>query len=101
MLDVDRFTKTILTVIAAMLMLITVGLWVQTPKLTVPAYAGGIPDSGQQLDKILAEVADIQKSVDKLSTLFLSGKAKVQLVDAKGKPVSLEPTDPTKNGEAK
>jgi hypothetical protein len=95
MLQVDRFTKMLLSVIAAMLVLIAVGLWVQSPKMITPAYAGGIPDSGQQLDKILVEVEDIQQSVDKLSSLFLSGKVKVQLVDAKGKPVSNQSDDST------
>ena len=94
MLQVDRYTKGILTVIAVALLLITVGLWVDSPKLSTPAYAGGIPDSGQQLDKILVSVEEINKSVDKLSALFLSGKVKVQLVDAKGKPIAQNDSGP-------
>ena len=94
MFQVDRFTKIVLMVIAGMLCLIAAGLWVDSPRMTSTAYAGGIPDSGQQLDKILIRVEDINKSVDNLSALFLSGKVKVQLVDAKGKPISQDDSEP-------
>ena len=72
MLQVDRFTKMVLMAIAGMLCLIAAGLWVDSPRMTAPAYAGGIPDSGQQLDKILVQIEEINKSVNNLSTLFLS-----------------------------
>ena len=101
MYQVDHFTKMVLMAIVGMLCLIAAGLWMGNPRMTSPAYAGGIPDSGQQLDKILIRVEDINKSVDNLSALFLSGKVKVQLVDAKGKLISQDDsesnTDSTEN----
>ncbi len=81
-LYVDRYTKTVLTLIAVMLMFVAVGLWAGNTPMSTPAYAvGGIPDSGQQLQKVVDGIDKIQASMDELSELLVSGKVKVTVVD--------------------
>ena len=80
-LTLDRLTKTVLTVIAVMLTFIAVGLWMGVPSMTTPAYAG-IPDSGLQLQSILDSVEKIEAQTKKMSDLLVSGKVKVQVVEA-------------------
>ncbi len=87
-LHVDKFTKSVLTVIAVMTTLIAIALWVAPPEMTESAYArpAGIPDSGQQLQNIDNNVQQIQQSLSELNTLLVSGRIKVQVVEAKDVP---------------
>ena len=78
----DRYMKFIVTVIAIQLCLITLGLWKDTPMVATPAY-GKIPDSGFQLQQLIEKVSGVQRSVDKLTVLLVSGKVKVQVVGPK------------------
>jgi len=84
-LQIDRFTKSVLMIIAVMTTLIAMALWMAPPPVTEPAYArpAGIPDSGQQLQSIDDSVKQIQQSLNQLNTLLVSGRVKVQVVEAK------------------
>jgi len=79
---VDNYTRILLTMIAFLLVVVGVGLWYETPATVSSAY-GGIPDSGQQLDKLIQEVQDIKVSMAKLNLVLTSGKVKVQVVAPK------------------
>ena len=80
--SMDRYTKFIVTVIAIQLCLITLGLWQGTPMVATPAY-GKLPDSGLQLQQLIEQVGGMQRSVDKLAVLLVSGEVKVQVVEPK------------------
>lgn len=61
----DRFTRTILTVITALLAVIAVELWFGRPNM-VPAARAQIPDSGKQRHDLLREqkrTSDLLKQV--------------------------------------
>lgn len=76
---VDNYTRVLLTVISVLLLAVTVGLWYETPS-AIPAAQAGIPDSGQQLVKLIQKADEINASLTKISGLLTSGKVKVQVV---------------------
>ena len=78
----DRYTKFIVTVIAIQLCLISVGMWQDTPMVATPAY-GKVADSGLQLQQLIEKVSGVQRSLDKLTVLLISGEVKVQVVEPK------------------
>jgi len=87
---VDNYTRVLLTVISVLLLALTVGLWYETPSV-VPTAQAGIPDSGQQLEKLILKADEINASLAKISSLLTSGKVKVQVLTAeqlKAKPGS-------------
>ena len=87
---VDNYTRVLLTVISVLLLAVSVGLWYETPP-AVPAAQAGIPDSGQQLDKLILKADEINLSLNKIANLLTSGKIKVRVVTAeqvKAKPGS-------------
>ena len=87
---VDNYTRVLLTVISVLLLALTVGLWYETPSV-VPTAQAGIPDSGQQLEKLIVKADEISASLTKISNLLTSGSIKVQVVTAeqlKAKPGS-------------
>ena len=87
---VDNYTRILLTVISVLLLALTVGLWYETPSV-IPTAQAGIPDSGQQLEKLILKADEINASLAKISVLLTSGKVKVQVLTAeqlKAKPGS-------------
>ena len=92
---VDAYTRACLTVIAVLLTVLIVGLWAEGVPAArhasaAPAPAGaqpapmGIPDAGGQRDKLVKEMERATAKLDRLVSLFETGKAKVQ-VSAEGK----------------
>ena len=79
---VDNYTRILLTVITILLVVVSVGLWCETPSAMSSAYAG-IPDSGQQMDQLIQKVDKLSQSLETLPGLLTSGKVKVQVVTAK------------------
>ena len=80
---VDGYTRILLTVITVLLTVLAVGMWCETPNTVPPAQAQGIPDSGQQLDKISQTLSSIDKSMADMQKLMVSGAVKVQVVEPK------------------
>ena len=89
---VDGYTRVCLTVIAVLLTVLIVGLWAQgVPAVrdagaatTPPPPPAGIPDAGGQRDRTIKELERITAQLERLNSLFESGKAKV-LVSGEGK----------------
>ena len=79
----DGYTRILLTVIAVLLTVLAVGMWCETPSAVSTAQAGGIPDSGRQLDEISQKLSSMDLSVADLQKLMVSGAVKVQVVEAK------------------
>jgi len=79
----DSYTRILLTVIAVLLTVLAVGMWCETPSMTPTAKAGGIPDSGSQLNEISQKLASIDKSITDLQKVMVSGAVKVQVIDPK------------------
>lgn len=79
----DGYTRILLTVIAVLLTVLAVGMWCETPSMTPAAKAGGIPDSGSQLNEISQKLVSIDKSITDLQKLMVSGAVKVQVIDPK------------------
>ncbi len=78
----DNYTRIILTVIAALLLIVGAGLWCENPKeLTARAVAAGIPDSGEQLNEILVKLDAISAELQLIQKTQLSGQMKVQVVE--------------------
>ncbi|MCH9022448.1 MAG: hypothetical protein IID32_06760 [Planctomycetes bacterium] len=77
----DRYTKFIVTVIAIQLCLISVGMWQDTPMVATPAYGNINP--GLQMEQLIETVSGVQRSVDKLAVLLVSGEVKVKVVEPK------------------
>ena len=91
---VDAYTRACLTVIAALLTVLIAALWAEgvpaarrasaamAPGATPPPM--GIPDAGGQRDRLVKEMEKVTARLDRLVSLFETGKAKV-LVSAEGK----------------
>ena len=86
---VDTYTRACLTVIAVLLTVVIVGLWAQDAPNSQQALGAaaaarppaGIPDSGQQREQLIREVSLLGGKLDRLTQLFESGQAKVQVTD--------------------
>lgn len=89
---IDRYTKTLLTVIAVLLTVVAAGLWCHTPSTIESAYA--LVDSGQQLEYVMNRMDKLVVSVDGMAGLMKSGNMKVQIVEGKNKSVVM-PSLPT------
>jgi hypothetical protein len=79
----DGYTRILLTVIAVLLTVLAVGMWCETPSAISTAQAGGIPDSGSQLNEISKKLDSIDKSISDMQKLMVSGAVKVQVVESK------------------
>ncbi len=77
---VDKYTRVVLTVIAVLLSLVAVGMWCQSPALIDSAQAG-IPDSGQQLDEVIAQLKEVNENLQGISETLVSGGMKVQVME--------------------
>ena len=79
---VDGYTRVCLTVIAALLTVLIVGLWADGVPSARDAMGmkSGIPDSGQQRDRMIKALERNTAQLDQLIRLFESGTAKVQVV---------------------
>ncbi|MBI9017444.1 MAG: hypothetical protein JEZ07_09320 [Phycisphaerae bacterium] len=78
---VDKYTRFILTVIAVLLLVVSVGLWGHAPSTLSTANAA-IPDSGKQLNDVISQLEAVKASVDKVQQTLTSGGVKVQIVTA-------------------
>lgn len=79
-LRVDAYTRVCLTVIAALMTVLIVGLWAEGPGPVGEAGAAtGIPDSGQQRATMIKAIEANTAKLDRLINLFETGKAKVQV----------------------
>jgi len=81
---VDKYTRVVLTVIAALLTVVAVGMWIDAPS-AVPAAQAAIPDSGAQLQQILDTNKAIKSSLGEFGAVLRSGQVKVQIVEPTGK----------------
>ena len=85
----DRYTRVCLTVIAALLTVLIVGLWADRAPTTGEARAAaGFLDSGatQQLTRLLKAQEQTNARLKELIALLGSGRAKVQVVESEAKP---------------
>ena len=82
-ITVDGYTRIMLTIIAVLLTVLAVGMWCETPNAVSTAQAGGIPDSGSQLNEISKKLDSIDKSISDMQKLMISGAVKVQVVESK------------------
>ncbi|MCD6304487.1 MAG: hypothetical protein J7M21_05950 [Planctomycetes bacterium] len=83
---VDGYTRACLGIIAVLLTVLILALWADGVDVARAARAaGGIPDSGQQRQMILAELKKNTAAVEKLARLFETGAAKVQVSAGGGK----------------
>ena len=82
-LRVDLYTRVCLTVIAALLTVLIVGLWADGVPSSREAIGSpaGIPDSGQQRERIIKEIQKTTAKLDRLIGLFEGGTEKVQIAD--------------------
>ncbi len=77
---VDSYTRVLLTVIAILLGVVAVGMWCESPVLVDSAKAG-IPDSGKQLDEVIAQLKEVNETLLGISETMVSGNIKVQVAD--------------------
>jgi len=82
--QVDRYTKAILTIITIMLILLVIGVWTMMPS-TLPRAEAALPDSGQQLETVITELQGVQTKIDRIYDLLNGGKVKVQIVESSDK----------------
>ena len=87
---VDKYTRVLMTIIAVLLFVISVGMWLETPPVVATAQAR-IPDSGQQLNQIIQKTEQIRESLAGLAKLMTSGNIKVQIVTPTEKPKTVAP----------
>lgn len=81
-MTVDGYTRVCLTAIAVLLTVLVLGLWAERSPALNEAHAGlgkGIPDSGQQRQKMIEQLDGIAAKLDKMVKLLESGQAKVQV----------------------
>ncbi len=86
---VDRYTKTLLTILTILLFMLVIGLWTQAPS-TLPRAEAALPDSGMQLEQVISELQHVQQRIDRIYEFLGSGKVKVQIVEAP----AAKPTQP-------
>ncbi|GEM_PF-2096168 len=84
--QVDSYTRFILTAIAVLLTVIAVGLWCESPT-SLDHVQAGIPNQGQQLQDVVTQLQGVNESVASLEATLLSGNVRVQIVEA-GKKIS-------------
>jgi len=83
---VDAYTRVCLTVIAALLTVMIVGLWAEQAPLAGEVRAkDGIPNAGAQRQVMIKALQANTAKLEELVGLFESGKAKVQVAEAKEK----------------
>jgi len=76
----DRFTRSLLGVLAVLLAIIAVELWAQRPSL-LPAASAQIPDSGRQRNELLMETRKTNQLLDKILVHLQTKPIKVQAAD--------------------
>lgn len=82
-IKVDTYTRVVLTVIAVLLTLVTVGMWSGVPGSTLPAANAaerGLPDMSVQFNEMIMELKGINITNSQIAEL-LRGELKVQLAD--------------------
>lgn len=75
----DRSLRVILSAIVVLLAAnLLVSMQVASPRV---AMAGGIPDSGAQMQAVIDQLAELNKKVDKLHNYMESGKLTVKVAE--------------------
>jgi len=78
-----KYLNSILTVLAVLLALQLWTTWNAAPvDLASSAHAQGIPDEGAQRKQIIDELKLVNKKVDELKGLLVSGKVRVTVANA-------------------
>jgi hypothetical protein len=75
----DRSLRVILSIVA--LLLGANLLFALQSSTRVAAAAGGIPDSGAQMQAVIDQLAEMNKKVDKLQSFMESGKLTVKVAE--------------------
>jgi len=77
-----KYLNTMLTVLAGLLALQLWTTWNAGPvDLASPAHAQGIPDEGAQRKQIIDELKLVNKKVEELKGLMVSGKVRVTVTN--------------------
>ena len=76
----DRSAKVLLTIAITLL---AANLLVQLQPLSRVAMAGGIPDSGAQLQTLVDQVQSLTKTIEKIQSTLESGSLTVKVKDSK------------------
>ena len=84
---VDAYTRVCLGAIAVLLAVLVIGLWAEGTWSSRAAAADGIMDAGSQRMAMIKVLDEQNTKLGELITLLKNGQAKVQVVDAEGKPV--------------
>ena len=77
---VDTYTRLILTAITVLLTVMAVGLWYESPN-AVQAASAQIPDQGQQLAVLIDNAQQMNRSLQEINKMLVSGQVKVQVID--------------------
>ncbi len=87
-IQIDTYTRVLLTVIAVLLTVLAAGMWLGTPDTTSVAGAAerGLPDMSGQLNQITTELQTLNATNSQILAA-LQGELKVMVVDAMGQPV--------------
>lgn len=83
-IQVDRYTRVCMTIIAVLLTVLIVGLWHGTPTASTAQAAGadddGFGGSGARQQAILKSLDQTNVKLDELAKVLKSGEVKVQVV---------------------
>ena len=79
-----RYLNSVLTVLAILLALQLWTTWSgvvteESLSMATPAYAQGIANAGQQRQQMVEELRKVSREVQRLSSLFESGRARVRI----------------------
>ena len=83
---VDGYTRFCLGAIAVLLTVLVIGLWADGTWSSRVTAADGFMDAGAQRVQMIKVMEEQNTKLGELITLLKSGQAKVQVVDAEGKP---------------
>ncbi|MBN2211485.1 MAG: hypothetical protein JW709_08840 [Sedimentisphaerales bacterium] len=81
-IQIDTYTRIILTIIAVLLTVLTVNMWCRTPDITPTANAAerGLPDMSSQFNQMIQEMQTLNATNNQILAA-LQGELKVKIVD--------------------
>ena len=80
-----RDSRSLRMLVGAVAVLLGANLLVSLSQSTRTAVAGGIPDSGAQMQAVIDQLSELNKKVDKLQSFMESGKLTVKMADKDAK----------------
>ncbi len=84
-----RYLNSILTLLTVLVGMLLWTLWTMSPTALPVAEAAGIPDAGEQRMRMVSEIKALRKSTEEFRGLFVTGKAKVTVIQpGEGQPIS-------------